>query len=407
MDNEWKKQLRDRFSDYSEPEPEGLWEAVEQGMAGKSRRKMLPVWFISGLAAAAAVALVVFPFREKTKDVTPDLRTADSIVEETVAEPVPVEEPVPAPIAVVSRRTLLAEVTPAEPVSIPEDRIPDAVHEVIPSSEEAESVPDAPTLEPEETPEQAASPEILVPDSPVRQAETRPARKRFSISAYGYGGQASSEQVQGYGMNRTGEYLTRATFDGPQRDVGGMARMLTANRASDFEVHHSAPLRAGITAAWGLTEHLNLVSGLNWTYLNSDFVETAGTIRTVSAQELGYLGIPLRLEAGVQVWKGLWLYAGAGGMVEKGLMSSSWTKTLIDGQLAQSEKNPSPDMGGLLWSLGATAGMELRYGRFLGLYCSPGIEYHFDNGSDLRSSYSEKPLHWSVNIGVRFHFGND
>jgi len=50
MDNEWKNSLRERFSDYSAPEPEGLWEGIEQGMAGKSRRKMLPVWLGTGLA---------------------------------------------------------------------------------------------------------------------------------------------------------------------------------------------------------------------------------------------------------------------------------------------------------------------------------------------------------------------
>ena len=60
MDNEWKNSLRERFSDYASPEPEGLWEGIEQGMAGKPRRKMLPVWIVSGLAAAAAAAPVAF-----------------------------------------------------------------------------------------------------------------------------------------------------------------------------------------------------------------------------------------------------------------------------------------------------------------------------------------------------------
>ena len=40
MDNEWKNSLRERFSDYSAPEPEGLWEGIEQGIAGKPRRKI-------------------------------------------------------------------------------------------------------------------------------------------------------------------------------------------------------------------------------------------------------------------------------------------------------------------------------------------------------------------------------
>ena len=61
MDNAWKDKLRERFSDYSSPEPEGLWEGLEQGLSGKKRNRLAPVWWTaSGLAAAAAVALTVF-----------------------------------------------------------------------------------------------------------------------------------------------------------------------------------------------------------------------------------------------------------------------------------------------------------------------------------------------------------
>ena len=136
MDNEWKNSLRERFSDYSAPEPEGLWEGIEQGLAEKKRRKMLPVWLVTGLAAAAAVALVVFLRPAKTvetpvdsieryvQDLTPDTSDAstNSALEE-VAEPAGVEsvaEPAdatgskPASFAVVSRRTLLAEAEPVD-----------------------------------------------------------------------------------------------------------------------------------------------------------------------------------------------------------------------------------------------------------------------------------------------------
>jgi len=213
--------------------------------------------------------------------------------------------------------------------------------------------------------------------------------------------------LQGYGMNRTGEYLgTRATGSNVKNDVSGLMRTLASNRASSFEAHHAAPLRVGVTAAWELAPHLNLVSGLNWTYLNSEFKEAASPIRTVVGQDLGYLGIPLRLETAFNVWKGLWLSAGVGGMVEKGLLSSSWTNTWVDGQKAETVKNPKPDTGGLLWSVGANAGAEYRFSPSFGLYFTPGVEYHFDNGSEVRSAYTEKPLHWNVNLGVRFHFGN-
>ena len=427
MDNEWKNSLRERFSDYASPEPEGLWEGIEQGMAGKPSRRMLPVWIVSGLAAAAAVALGVFLHPEKMLQ-TPDQEKQAPLAEAVQADPVVADTAVtsspdlnttssPAstgdlkathgsksvPFSVVSRQTLLAEADPVESVPVPvsEQTVPDAVNDRL-SRHERESVveqenPVSAKKEVGEMPDQVPSTDIIQEKN----------RKRFSISAYGHGGQASGEQSEGYGMNRTGEYLgTRATGGPVKNNVGGMMRMLTSNRASTFEAHHAAPLRVGVTAAWELTPHLNLVSGLNWTYLNSEFEESASPIRTVTGQDLGYLGIPLRLEAGFNVWKWLWLSAGAGGMVEKGLLSSSWTNTWVDGQTAETVRNPAPDMGGLLFSVGATAGAEIRYSPSFGLYVAPGVEYHFDNGSKVRSAYTEKPLHWNVNLGVRFHFGN-
>ena len=416
MDNEWKNSLRERFSDYSAPEPEGLWEGIEQGIAGKPRRKMLPVWLVSGAAVAAAVALVVFLHPEKAlepSDLQKQGSLAESVLadvaqEEPAAEPVeasvaePVEAPVskPVPFAVASRQTLLSEAMPAPSVPVVEDRVPDAVHEM----------PDQVGHDEPVSSEAMAMGTVLNAGLEEFQGELsslslKEDRKRFSVSAYGNGGQASMEQSKGYGMNRTSEYLTRSTGGGDQKDVGGAVRMLSSNRASTFEAHHAAPLRVGLTASYGLTRHLNLVSGLNWTYLNSEFEETAGSIRSVTGQELGYLGIPLRLEAGTHLWKGLWVYAGVGGMMEKGLMSKSWTDTFVDGQTAESKTNAAPDPGGLLWSVGANAGAEYRFSPHFGLYFTPGIEYHFDNGSEVRSAYTEKPLHWNVNLGARFHFG--
>ena len=439
MDNEWKNSLRERFSDYASPEPEGLWEGIEQGMAGKSRRKMLPVWIASGLAAAAAVALVVFLHPEKTLQ-TPDLQKQATLAESVQAEPAVVDtaatsspasttpsspaatgdlEAAPAsksvPFAVASRQTLLAEAEPAVSAPVSEETVPDAVNDLHSqfdkqrhsrldreSAVEQENVV-AEKKEVREMPDQVGHDDRVGHDDLIPASK----RKRFSIGAYGNGGQASKEQLQGYGMNRTGEYLrTRATGSNVKNDVSGLMRTLASNRASNFEAHHAAPLRVGVTAAWELAPHLNLVSGLNWTYLNSEFEETASPIRTVTSQDLGYLGVPLRLETAFNVWRGLWLSAGVGGMVETGLLSSSRTRTWVDGQVAEAVENPAPGMGGLLWSLGATAGAEYRYSPSFGIYFNPGIEYHFDNGAEVRSAYTEKPLHWNVNLGVRFHFGN-
>ena len=432
MDNEWKNSLRERFSDYSAPEPEGLWEGIEQGIAGKPRRKMLPVWIFSGLAAAAAVALVVFLHPEKTPE-TPDLQNQAPLAESVQAAPVVTDPSAPSspattgdlgdasapsksvPFAVASRQTLLSAATPVPSVPVSDEVVPDAVPAIVPVVEtpvsdekEAREMPgqaghDGQILAEKKEAAQAVE-EVLqdrVPSSDVKSAGNW---KRFSIGAGREGGQPVLEHSEGVGLNRTGSYLTRTTYNG-QKKTSDLMQMLSNNRASTYEARHGAPVRMGVSVAWGLSPHLSLVSGLNWTSLTSTFDEkTAGDTQTSTRQNLGYLGVPLRLEAGFEPVKRLRLYAGAGGMAEKGLMSTSETRSYIGDHLEDSVTG-HPDTGGLLWSVGATAGAEYRINRTLGLYVAPGIEYHFDNGAEARSAYTEKPIHWNVALGVRFNFG--
>ena len=447
MDNEWINSLRERFSDYSAPEPEGLWEGIEQGIAGKPRRKMLPVWLVSGAAVAAAVALVVFLRPGKTAD-TPVMQEADRYAESVQAsdeaapadtaqvlpadsaDALPVDaadETTPAvpepsksvPFAVASRQTLLSAATPVPSVPVSDEIVPDAVPSVISGEEPViVSTEEPPVISGEEPPvissEAEKSPDnVFGDDWPEIQDEMviigyGAGRKRFSIGAYREGGQnATSERSQGYGLNRTAAYLTRVTYNNAnQQKSSDLMQMLSNNRASTFVGHHGPPVRVGVSAAWEMAPHLSLVSGLNWTTLTSYFDETtAGETQTSTRQELGYLGVPLRLEAGFEPLKRLRLYAGAGGMVEKGLMSTAKTDSYISDHLEDSVTG-HPDTGGLLWSVGASAGAEFRFARHFGFYLAPGVEYHFDNGAEARSAYTEKPLHWNVALGVRFNFGN-
>ncbi len=423
MDNEWKNSLRERFSDYSAPEPEGLWEGIEQGIAGKPRRRMLPVWIFSGLAAAAAVTLVVFLRPEKTPE-TPGLQKQAPLAESAQVAPVSPDAAAPSspattgdlkdasvpstsvPFAVASRQTLLSAATPVPSVPVSDETVPDAVPATIPVAETPVSEEsEVRAGHDDQIVSETGVSEVFNPETVVLPAGEKPSWKRFSIGAGREGGQPVLEQSEGVGLNRTGSYLTRATYNG-QKKTSDLMQMLSNNRASTYEARHGAPVRMGVSVAWGLSPHLSLVSGLNWTSLTSTFDEkTAGDTQTSTRQNLGYLGVPLRLEAGFEPVKRLRLYAGAGGMAEKGLMSTSETRSYIGDHLEDSVTG-HPDTGGLLWSVGATAGAEYRINRTLGLYVAPGIEYHFDNGAEARSAYTEKPLHWNVALGVRFNFGN-
>ena len=413
MDNEWKNSLRDRFSDYSAPEPEGLWEGIEQGIAGKPRRTVAPVWWLSGgLATAAAVALVVLLPGTDPQAILPE-RTEDIAYVEPMEDSPVLAETTPAmpstpstPFQVVSRQTLLADASVVkEDEKILEETENEMVPQNIPIGTEIISrVPEKKDIPEEAVTEQAKE---TVPDRieepvdhpEISMDERMALRKRYFVGVYREGGQEAFEQSRGFGMTQTGGFMTKATGSGG--DTKDVVRMLSANRASTFKAHHNAPLRVGVKASLPLTQHLSLVSGVNWTALGSEFEESTVSTRTLVQQDLGYIGVPLQLEAAFNPWKKLWLYAGAGGMLEKGLMAKSTTFSYIGDHL-EDKLTKHPDTGGLLWSLGASAGAEYRFSRNLGVYFAPGLEYHFDNGSAIRSAYTERPLNWSLSLGLRF-----
>lgn len=50
--------------------------------------------------------------------------------------------------------------------------------------------------------------------------------------------------------------------------------------------------------------------------------------------------------------------------------------------------------------------MQLDITRHIGVYIEPGISYYFDNNSDVRNIYKDRPLNFNLNIGLRFTFGS-
>lgn len=58
----------------------------------------------------------------------------------------------------------------------------------------------------------------------------------------------------------------------------------------------------------------------------------------------------------------------------------------------------------LQWSVTALAGVQFSLSPLIGIYLEPGAIYYFDNGSDIETVYSDRPLNFNLNLGIRFSF---
>lgn len=169
---------------------------------------------------------------------------------------------------------------------------------------------------------------------------------------------------------------------------------------------HKMPVKLGLTARYAFTNLLGIESGLTYSLLQSDIKrgsESTTGAWSSSDQTLHYLGVPLNLTFNFLNSKYVDVYASAGGMMEFGVKGSIKTTDHINGSTTASHQN-SITPKGLLWSVNATAGVQVNVLPSLGIYVEPGMSHHFKNDRQPRSSYTDKPTNFALGFGLRYTF---
>lgn len=219
-------------------------------------------------------------------------------------------------------------------------------------------------------------------DSPFGKSNNPRHKQSLSVGVYYGGGNAgnlTSTQSGNIALANDGTDFSHVL---PQEYINVKA-------LEEEKAKHHHPFRIGVSLLIPLDQRWSLHTGLNYSYLKSDFVTTGNKVE----QKLHYIGIPLNMA--YQIWQshGLRVYVSAGGQIEK----------LVKGTLSndQEVKEHRPVL-----STHASFGGELNLSNDLGLYLEPGISYYIKNGSNLKSSYTEHPFNWNLNIGLRFSLGS-
>lgn len=161
------------------------------------------------------------------------------------------------------------------------------------------------------------------------------------------------------------------------------------------ETKHHQPISVGMQVGFHLLPKLKLSTGLVYTKVSSDFISGVSDTRTVSTQDLHYIGIPLNLSYSVWEYKGLHTYVTAGG--EGAVNIKNHTET--DGEVKESTRDK------MQWSTNASVGIQYDFIPQLGVYVEPGMKYYFDNGSQIENIFKDKKLNFNIQFGLRFNIG--
>ncbi len=408
MKDDLLNSIKDRLDSYEESAPEGLWSDIEASVFPKEKPRkaaFVPWMWLSAAAAAVAAVLIV------TNTLSNDPKE-DRIVAQTDITPSSSVNPGDDPASSEELASLLADadVMPVEPAapgrvrSMPVKSVPENQASLEPEPEmAAEAEPDV-VLEPESEMVVEAEPTVPVEQEQDRRVATNHDGEdwsgymsatddgetgflsRISMKASLAGAATQSQDVSNYdpAMFYYGSGDTRSPgySDEPTRAFAPMDPLISASSV-ETDTRHHRPVRMSLTFHMPLGGVFGVETGASYTLLRSTVTTTSGSTVNRNIQTLKYLGIPVNLTAGLYGNDWCRLYLSGGGMAEK----------CVSGEIKH-----------MLWSLNAAAGLQVNLGRSLGIYAEPGLSYHFDDGSPVRTIYKDRPLDFMMTLGARMSF---
>ncbi|MBC8602025.1 PorT family protein [Parabacteroides acidifaciens] len=399
--------LREKLYDFEADTLPGDWEAIADRLPAAKTvpfRRTLRYW-----AAAAVISLLVvtggvyvvnrdkepMPVAETIREKTDAVET--QLAEQTQpAAPVAVAEPSrnSTDKPVVAQTSLSPRLTRGR---IGTDLINQPLIEPVPVRSRVKHGNEVPLTQlsvPEESEIRPVETRALIADAtPVKEAGKAPVRRW----GFGMGGGSvtagTSNSLNTFALKNT------ALID---RELIQLNSPYFNEQSPKINIHHKTPVTVGMGVSYYLNDRFSLQSGLNYTFLSSEW-ETNAVYYGETKQKLHFIGIPLSLSYKIAEWKRIQFYAAAGGMTEINVAGKLTSKIFVGNDEIRHEKRHIR-MKEWMWSVNGRVGASYPLLRFLSVYAEAGAGYYFDNGSDIETIRSEKPFNVNLQAGFRLGF---
>ena len=408
-EKDWAERLRDHLADYEAPVPDDLWEKIEarlpkEVVAPKKKAHIVPLWARWTAAAAFVGAIVgsgIVLWHSGQEAITAPMASAEKApasmkseksVESEPSSPSPLSPSIPN--LKEKTLTLLAEEIPME-------------SEKKASTVESPSIPSDPTepIQPDESTQPNEPIESIEPVAPEKTPEDVIRELDQKIAAYKerrsrhaainlYAANSFGNQSYRNGVLMSQEMLANYDYytnPGSHGTRSGNSPIYLANHEERQKFYQ--PISFGLSVNFPISSEFSISTGAVYTRLRSDFTSIANSLITERQQTLHYVGIPLTVQYNVWQWRGLNIYATAGGQADFNVKAQVTT----EGIETKLEKDD------LQWSVNAAAGVQYNFIPQLGIYVEPGIKHYFDNGSHIRNYFKHHPTNFNLQIGVRLN----
>lgn len=416
------KDIRDKMSDYEVEVPQDLWSAIDSAVGRRQQKKL---WIRAGRYAAAAVVVAAIGLGiyilqpDSTlvvhSESNPNTRAQASA---NNAPAVTSDDADPGNNSAAEIRASEFEHTPYATLAEAKPVIVEGVEGT--SSMQIKSDGDSLNVHPVDSNESAseAFTHSLPPIShEVKQDKTvtynsRQRDRQQQQEAYDSGRLAASiYTTAGTGGTSMQRYTSFGLMgidpgDANWKDDPYMGMLVTnKGHLADRRVRHRLPVHAGASIAYRINDRVSVETGVAYSYLSADIHEGSDSYYFAGEQSLHYVGIPVGVRIRAMSWKNFDIYVGAGFEADKCVSGALKKSHVINGQ-TRDDGHESISIRPLQWSVNAGAGVQYNISSMVGIYAEPGLSYYFDNGSNIETIYSEKPLNFNLNIGLRVSFGS-
>lgn len=416
------KDIRDKMSDYEAEVPQDLWSAIDSAVGRRQQKKL---WIRAGRYAAAAVVVAAIGLgiyilqpdsslvvhsesnpntrAQASANNAPAVTSADADPGNNSAAEIRASEFEHTPYATLAeaKPVIVEGVEGTSLMQIKSDGESLNVHPVDSNESASEAFTHSlPPISHEVKQDKTVTYNSRQRDRQQQQEAYDSGRLAASIYTTAGTGGTSMQRYTSFGLMGIDPGDANWKYD-------PYMGMLVTNKGhlADRRVRHRLPVHAGVSIAYRINDRVSVETGIAYSYLSADIHEGSDSYYFAGEQSLHYVGIPVGVRVRAMSWKNFDIYVGAGFEADKCVSGTLKKSYVINGQ-TRDDGHESISIRPLQWSVNAGAGVQYNISSMVGIYAEPGLSYYFDNGSNIETIYSEKPLNFNLNIGLRVSFGS-
>lgn len=416
------KDIRDKMSDYEAEVPQDLWSAIDSAVGRRQQKKL---WIRAGRYAAAAVVVAAIGLgiyilqpdsslvvhsesnpntrAQASANNAPAVTSADADPGNNSAAEIRASEFEHTPYATLAeaKPVIVEGVEGTSSMQIKSDGESLNVHPVDSNESASEAFTHSlPPISHEVKQDKTVTYNSRQRDRQQQQEAYDSGRLAASIYTTAGTGGTSMQRYTSFGL------MGIDPGDANWKDDPYMGMLVTnKGHLADRRVRHRLPVHAGTSIAYRINDRVSVETGIAYSYLSADIHEGSDSYYFAGEQSLHYVGIPVGVRVRAMSWKNFDIYVGAGFEADKCVSGTLKKSYVINGQ-TRDDGHESISIRPLQWSVNAGAGVQYNISSMVGIYAEPGLSYYFDNGSNIETIYSEKPLNFNLNIGLRVSFGS-